>query len=165
MKKQAYHHFESGYHCAEVITETILSNFSKDLHPDAVKAASFFGGGIAGTTDELCGAFTGGIISLGILMGRENPGESMKEGATIVKAFKQKFMQEFGSINCAKLMKGFAEKEDTLGCAKLTAKTTVMLAEFLEEHGKNNEADMGVLSYQPHRKIEPGTCPFTGCAC
>jgi C_GCAxxG_C_C family probable redox protein len=165
MKKQAYSYFETGYHCAEVVTKTILSNFSKDSHPDAVKAASFFGGGIAGTTDELCGAFTGGIIVLGILMGRENPAELMTEGATIAKKFKQKFTQEFGSLNCAKLMRGFAETENHFGCAKLTAKTAIMLAELLEEHDKNNEADMGVLSYQPHQKIQPGTCPFTGCAC
>jgi C_GCAxxG_C_C family probable redox protein len=165
IKKQAYSHFESGHHCAEVITQTILSKFAKGPHPDAVKAASIFGGGIAGTTEELCGAFTGGIVSLGILMGREHPTESIKEAAKIAKAFKQQFSLEFGSLNCAKLIKGFAEKEDHFGCAKLTAKTTAMLAEMLEEYGKKHEADMSFSSYQPHQTIEPGTCPFTGCSC
>jgi C_GCAxxG_C_C family probable redox protein len=165
IKKQAYSHFESGHHCAEVITKTILSKFEKTSHTDAVKAASLFGGGIAGTTEELCGAFTGGVLTLGILMGREHPDESMKDGATLVKSFKQKFIEEFGSVNCAKLMRGFAEKEDHLGCPKLTAKATVILSELLEGYGKKDGADMDCIPYQPHQKIEPGTCPFSGCAC
>jgi hypothetical protein len=89
----------------------------------------------------------------------------MKDGATTAKAFKQKFIQEFGSLNCAELMKGFAVKEEPLGCAKLTATATVFLAELLEGIGKKDEADMNVFSYQPHQKIDPGTCPFTGCTC
>ena len=80
IKRQAYQNFKSGLHCAEVVSKTILNNFCKEPHPEAVKASSYFGGGIAGTMEELCGAFTGGVIALGILLGRENPGDAMREG-------------------------------------------------------------------------------------
>jgi hypothetical protein len=70
IKKTVYGHYESGFHCAEVITKTVLEMFSGKPRPEATKAASVFGGGIGGSTEELCGAFTGGVIALGYLMGR-----------------------------------------------------------------------------------------------
>src|SRR4030042_569763 len=98
IKKTVYSHYESGLHCAEVISKTILDKFSNKEHPEAVKIASGFGGGIAGSMEELCGAFTGGIITLSALIGRENPGESMKDLSILVSEFKEKFIEQFGSL-------------------------------------------------------------------
>jgi len=164
IKKQVYHNFESGLHCAEVVSKTILDNFSKQSHPEAIKASSCFGGGIAGTMEELCGAFTGGLIALGVLLGRENPGETMAEGAEMAKKYKTLFMEEFGSVNCQTLLEGFDE-ENLKGCAKLTADATAFLAESLEGFETEKEIDLERYCLQPKDKVALGTCPFSGCTC
>ena len=70
IRKKAYGHFESGLHCAEVISKTILEMFSTESHPAVIRSTSGFGGGIGGSNEELCGAFTGGVVALGYLLGR-----------------------------------------------------------------------------------------------
>ena len=71
--------------------KTVLEMFSGKPHPEATKAASVFGGGIGGSTEELCGAFTGGVIALGYLLGREAPGDNMRDAGALVKEFKSRF--------------------------------------------------------------------------
>lgn len=165
IKRQAYRNFESGHHCAEVVSKTILDNFSKQSHPEVVKVSSCFGGGIAGTMEELCGAFTGGVIALGALLGRENPGETLKEAAEAVKKYKAWFLENHGSINCQALIDGFPEEEGMMGCVKLTADAAAHLAELLAEFETAKETDMETFCYQPREKAAPGTCPFSGCSC
>jgi C_GCAxxG_C_C family probable redox protein len=163
IKKTVYGHYESGLHCAEVISKTILDKFSDKEHPEAVKIASGFGGGIAGSMEELCGAFTGGIIALSSLVGRENPGETMKDYAILAGEFKEKFLEEFGTLNCHTLLEGFKKQENPFGCVKLTAAASVILADILTEFEK--ETDINTLCCQPRDKVELGQCPFRGCGC
>lgn len=163
IKKQAYQNFESGFHCAEVVSKTILDNFTKASYPEVVKASSCFGGGIAGTTEELCGAFTGGVIALGVLVGRGKPGENMTEGAEIVKEYKTWFLEQFGSTNCQSLLEGFDEREGMIGCVKLTADATAFLANLLTDFEK--ELDMDAFCNLPREKVSLGNCPFSGCSC
>jgi SAM-dependent methyltransferase len=59
IKKQVYKNLESGLHCAEALSKSILDAVSGESHPDVVKASSGFGGGIAGTTEDLCGVPVG----------------------------------------------------------------------------------------------------------
>ncbi|UCD32124.1 MAG: C_GCAxxG_C_C family protein [Desulfobacterales bacterium] len=165
IKKQVYQNFESGYHCAEVVAKTIIDNFSTASCHEAVKASSCFGGVIAGTTEDLCGAFTGGVIALGVLVGRENPGEAMTEGAELVKEYKAWFLEQFGSTNCQTLLEGFYDKEGMIECVKLTADATAFLAKLLNAFEKKKEIDMDAFCNQPRESVALGTCPFSGCSC
>ena len=126
IKKKAYGHFESGLHCAEVISKTILEIFSEEPHPEVIRSASGFGGGIAGSTEELCGAFTGGVIALGSLLGRENGGDDLMDCGALIKEFKGKFLDEFGSLNCQTLLNGFSDEANPAACVKLTGHATEM---------------------------------------
>ncbi|MCJ7773314.1 MAG: C-GCAxxG-C-C family protein [Desulfobacterales bacterium] len=165
IKKTVYGHYESGLHCAEVVSKTILNKFSDKEHPEAVKIASGFGGGIAGSMEELCGAFTGGIIALSSLVGRENPGENMKDYAILSSEFKEKFLEKFGTLNCHSLLEGFNKQENPFGCVKLTASASIILADILTEFEKEKQIDINTLSCQPRDKVELGQCPFRGCGC
>ena len=165
IKKTVYGHYENGLHCAEVISKTILDEFSDKEHPEAVKIASGFGGGIAGSMEELCGAFTGGIIALSSLVGRENPGESMKDISILVSEFKEKFLEEFGSLKCPKLLEEFNKQENPYGCVKLTASASIMLADILNEFEKEKQTDINTICCQPKEKVEQGQCPFNGGGC
>jgi C_GCAxxG_C_C family probable redox protein len=167
IKKTVYSHYGSGFHCAEVIAKTVLEMFSGKPHPEATKAASIFGGGIGGSTEELCGAFTGGVIALGYLLGRDAPGDNMRDAAALVKEFKSRFQTQFGNLRCRDLLFSFDEQENHLGCVKLTAETTVLLANLLNEFGSKKGIDLDQYGAQPREKVQLGQCPFKagGCQC
>jgi len=167
IKKAVYSHYGSGFHCAEVITKTMLEMFSGKPHPEATRAASVFGGGIGGSTEELCGAFTGGVIALGYLLGRDAPGDNMRDAGVLVKEFKSRFQTQFGTLRCRDLLFSFDEQENHVGCVKLTAETTVILANLLNEFGSNRGMDLDRYSTQPREKVQLGQCPFKagGCQC
>lgn len=165
IRKKVYGHYESGFHCAEVITKTVLDMFSRKPHPEATRAASVFGGGIGGSTEELCGAFTGGVIALGYLLGREAPGENMRDAGALVKEFKSRFQTQFGTLKCRELLFSFDEQENPLGCVKLTAETSVLLANLLNQFGSNKGIPLDDYSRQPRDKVQLGQCPFKAGAC
>jgi arsenite methyltransferase len=165
IKKTVYSHYGSGFHCAEVITKTMLEIFSGKPHPEATKAASIFGGGIGGSTEELCGAFTGGVIALGYLLGRDAPGDNMRDAAALVKEFKSRFQNQFGTLRCRDLLFSFDDTENPLGCVKLTAETSVILANLLNEFGFEKGIDLDQYSTQAREKVQLGQCPFKAGAC
>jgi C_GCAxxG_C_C family probable redox protein len=160
IENRAYRHFESGLHCAEVISKTVLEAFSKELHTDVIKSASGFGGGIGGSVEELCGAFTGGVIALGCLLGREDPGEDMKDCGTLIKKFKGRFRDTFGALNCPVILENFGQDGNQGGCLKLTAQATVILAGLLLEFENEKELDLHPFSSQHRGDVTLGCCPF-----
>jgi C_GCAxxG_C_C family probable redox protein len=165
IKKTVYGHYESGLHCAEVISKTVLDMFLNKPTSEVVKIASGFGGGIAGSMEELCGTYSGGIITLGSLVGRENPGESMKDLSILATEFKEKFLEEFGSVNCHTLLEGFNKQENPYGCVKVTAAASIILTGILNEYEEEKQIDITTVSSQPRDKVELGQCPFRGSGC
>lgn len=161
IRKKAYGHFESGLHCAEVISKTILEMFCEEPQSSVTKPASGFGGGIGGSKEELCGAFTGGVVALGYLLGRENGSGSLKVCGDVIKEFKQQFLDEFGSLTCHILSNGFKEEKNPLGCVKLTAQTAVILAHLLDRLGLGAETHPNTFCDQPGKKLQLGQCPFS----
>ena len=164
LKKMVYHHFGTGFHCAEVVAKTILELYSEKPHSDIIRAASGFGGGIAGTTEELCGAFTGGVLTLGYFFGRENPGEELSKSGKLIKEFKNKFYDDFGSLSCPEILNTFSEKEGQMGCVRVTAGATVMVAKMLKEFEEKNAGSVEFACHQSREKVELGSCPFS-CGC
>ena len=148
-----------------MIAKTVLEMFSGQPHPEATRAASVFGGGIGGSTEELCGAFTGGVIALGYLLGRDAPGDNMRDAGALVQEFKSRFQTQFGTLKCRDLLFSFDEKEGPLGCVKLTAETTVILANLLNEFGSKKGIPLGEYSGRPREKVQLGQCPFKAGTC
>jgi C_GCAxxG_C_C family probable redox protein len=165
IKKRAYGHFQAGLHCAEVVSKTVLEVSSDHPHSEAVKCASGFGGGIAGTMEELCGAFTGGVIALGSLLGRENPGEELRDCGALIREFKSRFLNKFGSVNCPTLLRGVGEQEDHVDCAKLTAETAVILAELLSEFAERKNDNPDAICGQSRERVAVRRCPFGDACC
>ncbi len=160
--KQAYSHLGSGRHCAEVVAQTILDHYAPEPRPEVVKVAGGFGGGIAGSTEELCGAFTGGVIVVSSLLGRENPGEELRAVAQVIKEFKKRFLDEFGSLHCGSLLEGFRQDGDgRMGCAKLTAQSAGILYDLLEGLLKERYKSIASISREPRSKVPLGACPFS----
>ena len=80
---------------------------------DAVKAATGFAGGI-GRTGSVCGGYTGGVMALGLLFGRDVKTMKLRdqekrmdrfrgiEGrmGDLIKKFTERFKAEYGSTIC-----------------------------------------------------------------
>ncbi|MFC1823030.1 C-GCAxxG-C-C family protein [Thermodesulfobacteriota bacterium] len=156
--KTIYGQFQSGLHCAEAVSKTVLEIFSDEPHPEVIRSASGFGGGIGGSMDELCGAFTGGVLALGFLTGRENPGGSLKECGELINEYKTRFLEQFGSLNCGAIKKSMSDQAE---CAKLTAESAVILAELLNHSGLETHEDPGIVVIQSDQKSKTEQCPFS----
>jgi C_GCAxxG_C_C family probable redox protein len=107
------------------------------------RLASGFGGGV-GRKGSLCGAFTGGIMAIGMKMGRTDPKDrkTLLEVYDKCQQFWEKFEKEFGSRNCYDLIglhlddpeenKKWAETGGREKCTAIVEKTAGMLCEFIK---------------------------------
>ena len=83
------------YHCSESSTRALLETLHGTADPTIMKVSTSFMGGISGTQQHLCGAVSGGLIVLGSLYGRSEPGVN----DDILTQIGQEFLNNF-SNNC-----------------------------------------------------------------
>jgi len=72
---------------------------------DVFKAATGLAGGTGLTCDSGCGAYMGGVLFLGSILGRERKNFSDPEGVRfkthkLVRKFRDEFIREYGSVVC-----------------------------------------------------------------
>jgi len=72
-------------------------------------------------TSGVCGAVAGGVIAIGLALGRDVAGQSAEQAAEVTRTFVGEFERQFGSRNCTEL----------LGCDLSTAEGR---ATFDKEH-------------------------------
>lgn len=98
--------FASGFNCAESVLLTLTRNFNKTTDLIVPSIATGFGGGIA-RTGLTCGALSGAIMTIGIIMGRNKPDETEKKETVYEMALKviTGFEKEFGTSLCKNLTK------------------------------------------------------------
>ena len=94
--------FESGYYCAESVLTAVAEGrgISSSLFP---KIATGFCSGMA-RTSGLCGAFTGGVMALGMVFGRENPEDDPLLCYDAVQELIETFQQVHGTHRCSELL-------------------------------------------------------------
>lgn len=100
----AVNKFKDGYNCAQ----SMIFSFADDLGIDkslALKLACGFGGGL-GRKENVCGAITGGILILGLVFGRGDNEDKIKQEDTFkyVRDFIDRFIIKFGTIECRNLI-------------------------------------------------------------
>jgi C_GCAxxG_C_C family probable redox protein len=104
--KIAEEKFRSGYNCSQSVLFGLIDelNIDKDT---ALKISNGFGGGM-GRKQEVCGAVSGAIMSLGLLYGRGEKDGPEKQETTYskVRELIDSFKKEFGTINCKDLLSG-----------------------------------------------------------
>jgi len=125
-------YLKGGFHCAEVISKTIIDVFGTTQAVDIPKVASGFGGGMGLTKQDTCGTLIGGIIVLGYLYGRNIPGENIQTVAGLAKAFRERFIEKNGSTRCPEILQKFGEQENMMKCKQMTAEVAGMLAELIQ---------------------------------
>lgn len=93
--------YDSGFNCAESVLKACQEIFQLPGAEVVPKVASGFGGGI-GRKGSVCGALTGGVMALGLAMGRMDPKDTAARDRIYVRARELygKFEREFGTVLC-----------------------------------------------------------------
>lgn len=96
--------FKGGLSCSQAVFSTYAEMAGIPMET-ACRIAGGFGGGI-GRTGKTCGAITGAIMAIGLLLKEQNPdGKQFKEKVyPHARALMEKFAAQHGSINCNDLL-------------------------------------------------------------
>jgi C_GCAxxG_C_C family probable redox protein len=95
--------FLEGYNCAQSVLLTMFEHWNgeNELIP---KIATAFGGGV-GRCGSVCGAFTGGVMALGIKYGTNEPSlEKRLKAYELSQNFFKRFERQHGSVLCRELI-------------------------------------------------------------
>ncbi|QOX80469.1 C_GCAxxG_C_C family protein [Trichlorobacter lovleyi] len=128
-------HSESGLHCAESVASAITKLFCPDQAGIVCRMATGFGGGLAGSRQEACGALTGGVLAIGLLCGRTTPDQDRETAYRVSAAYRERFMARFNGTICQTIRNGFTTSDTRTACRSLTAEAAGILYDILQEHG------------------------------
>lgn len=137
--------FMEGYNCSQAVVGAWAEDIGLDSET-AYKIASGFGGGI-GRMREVCGAFTGAVMVLGLKFGNTIGSDREAKGKDYerVQLFAKRFKEELGSdtIICRELLglsglsdpdpaKRTKEYYQKRPCPETVAIASGLLGEFME---------------------------------
>jgi len=146
-------HYEKTYHgCAQCILAVVQDLFG--IEEAVFKAASALSAGMCVTGEGPCGALSGGLLALGYYHGRDREHFAelvlSREAASLGRAFRQRFIDEYGSYICWDIQKkvfgrsfNLLDKEDRAAfeaagghdqkCPEVVGKAARWLTEILLE--------------------------------
>ncbi len=125
--------FENGYHCSEAVLLGAGGHHLGGLHPQAVRLATPFAGGVGSTQAELCGALTGGLLVIGAQFGRAQAGDDdtlCQEKAAVYRAA---FLQTFGWLRCHELKEKWIGNAGQPNCRTLVEEAAFVLMDLLDK--------------------------------
>ena len=104
-------YYRSGqFYCSEAIVKTINDEFRLKYPDDVIRMASGFPIGI-GSAGCACGAVTGGVMALGMVFGRKEPGDpSIDRCLALSRELHALFMRRHGCVCCRTLTHGMVLK-------------------------------------------------------
>lgn len=101
---KALDYYSNKYNCAESVFKS---------HEESIdcSVATPFGGGVA-HTNQLCGALAGGLLVIGLKLGRKTNLESQENAQSMSKKLMEEFEAKFNATSC----------DDLTGCDSNTEK-------------------------------------------
>lgn len=130
IEKKTFDCYQSGYCCSEAISKTITEHFG-GKPAEIARAASAFCGGIGGSHEDLCGAFTGGVMAIGWIFGRTAPGQDNQVACDLSNDFRDAFKKQFSSTHCSELLNVLGEQVNGIKCKQMTARASGLLYELI----------------------------------
>lgn len=112
------------------------------------KIATGFCSGMARTAG-FCGALSGAMMGIGLVLGRSAPGTSVDPAYTAVQTLLRRFQDQFGSTNCQELtgchlgtpegQARFKAENRALGCYQFAAEAARIAAELIQSEQARND--------------------------
>lgn len=103
------------------------------LEPQSIRMANAFGGGVGGTRQELCGAFSGGVMVIGGLYGRTDSSQDDQRSCDLAKQYREAFLAEFGHTQCEPICEKFQKPDGSHGCDQVVERAARILLGILEQ--------------------------------
>ncbi|MRR13413.1 hypothetical protein EG835_13380 [bacterium] len=137
VRRDAEEYFRNGnFYCSEAIVASVRDNIAPEMPEALIAAASGFPVGV-GRSKCMCGAVSGGVLSLGYLFGRTGPGtpsdpESVKTLA-LANELQQAFKDSHRVLCCSVQTKGMdmASGEHKAQCVAFTGEMAAKTAELV----------------------------------
>ncbi|UCE09921.1 MAG: C_GCAxxG_C_C family protein [Candidatus Thorarchaeota archaeon] len=103
-KKLAREYFASGYNCTQAVLRSVLEERGL-MFNQVPLVASGFGGGI-GRQGGICGAATGGVMAIGMLIGEFAKDNTEQKNLAYEKVteFLNRFRNEYSTVECRDLI-------------------------------------------------------------
>ena len=99
---------EAAFRNGDCCSEAVFTAFAGDLGLDegtARRIATAFCGGV-GHLGEICGAFSGACMAIGLARGRAESGDAARKEETyrLVRRFEERFREAYGAVRCRDLL-------------------------------------------------------------
>ena len=91
-------HFESGFYCAESLLAAVAEVLDVPVSSVTPLATGFCSG--VARTGGACGAFTGGVMAIGLAVGRMHPDEDIGMSHALTERFVSKFCNRWPDTGC-----------------------------------------------------------------
>lgn len=102
LEENVVKNMECGYLCSESVLKGAAEHWG--IAWDRLPAiATGLGGGIGGTAN-VCGALTGGVMALGLALGRNTPDQDYLSCMGLVQELVEGFRSRFGGIACLDIL-------------------------------------------------------------
>ena len=159
--------FMEGYNCSQAVVGAWAEDIGLDSET-AYKIASGFGGGI-GRMREVCGAFTGAVMVLGLKFGNTIGSDRAAKGKDYerVQLFAKRFKEELGSdtIICRELLglsgpsdpdpaKRTKEYYQKRPCPETVAIASGLLGEFMEQFFQKKTLKLWANAVLPYKIMQ-----------
>jgi C_GCAxxG_C_C family probable redox protein len=95
----------NGYNCAESVLLAFLSDWEKYFRSGITSAAATAFGGGMGRSGHICGAISGGLIAIGLAVGRTDAKDEggRQEAYEASRELLQSFRKQWGALTCREL--------------------------------------------------------------
>lgn len=132
----AYEYHKNGYNCAQSVAGA-FADLTGWTPEQLFSAAGGLGGGYGGSHEEACGALSGALLVLGIMVPhtREGDAEAKRRIYALAKDFRQRYLDVFGHTRCMDLLKarpGVSEKTPASQRLGVTAHCDNMIVTSVE---------------------------------
>jgi len=139
IRKTAEEYYRSGqFYCSEAIVKAINDGFQLGYPERVIRIASGFPIGIGGAGCS-CGAVTGGVMALGMVFGRDRPGDaSVDRCLGLCRELHNFFNRRHGCLCCRTLTYGM-----TLKSPEHMSQCVAFTGEVAEETAKIIRRELG----------------------
>ena len=103
------------------------------LDDRTIKMTTGFAGGVGGNHQDLCGAYTTGVMILSGLYGRTNPTADDQRCLKLVNEYRQRFLHQFDTVYCWQLRAHQYGSSNMEPCSVLVSRAVEILLDVLDE--------------------------------